>query len=270
MNEDTLKNWLRAFKTGRLNEDEIFQKLRNLPFEDLDFAKVDHHRTLRRGFPEVIYGEGKDTKQILAIAEKVHRNGSPVLITRLDGAKIRTLLKAYPTASVNQKARTLTIPGKTPFSRKRITDLLGLVITAGTSDIAVAEEAAATLEAFGYPCQRLYDVGVAGLHRLMAHREQIQQADVMTVVAGMEGALASVVGGLVEVPVIAVPTSVGYGANFGGISALLGMLTGCAGGVAVVNIDNGFAAGYMMATILRNLDKKMVRKTERKATRKSS
>lgn len=256
MSENTLRSWLAAFKKGTLSEDEIINRLRDLPFEDLDFAKVDHHRSLRRGFPEVIFGEGKDAQQVLTIAEKLRQHGNPVLVTRLDEAKTGALLEAYPKARVNRKARTLTVPGEAPAARRKSSDVRGLIITAGTSDIAVAEEAVETLEAFSYPCDRLYDVGVAGLHRLMAHRETIRGANAIAVVAGMEGALASVVGGLVDVPVIAVPTSVGYGANFGGISALLGMLTGCAGGVAVVNIDNGFAAGYMLAIILRNLNKK--------------
>ncbi len=239
-----------------MGESEILGNLKNLPFEDLHFAKVDHHRTLRRGFPEVIYGEGKDIDQILAIVSRLKKSGNPVLVTRLDEAKFDALIDAYPKARANRKARTFCISGKKPADAKRKHAVRGLVITAGTSDMAVAEEAAETLEAFGFVCDRLYDVGVAGLHRLMAHRELIMSADVIAVIAGMEGALASVVGGLVDVPVVAVPTSVGYGANFSGLSALLGMLTGCAGGVAVVNIDNGFAAGYMMAVILRNLEKK--------------
>jgi NCAIR mutase (PurE)-related protein len=254
MDENTLKAWLAAYKKGELSADEFLKRLQNLPFEDLDFAKVDHHRSLRRGFPEVIYGEGKTVAQIQAIAESMRIHGCPVLITRLDEDKIGALQDLFTDSEANAVARTLSIPGDNPEPKPE--NLQGLVITAGTSDLPVAEEAAVTLETFGYTCSRLYDVGVAGLHRLMAHREQIRLADAIAVVAGMEGALASVVGGLVEVPVIAVPTSIGYGANFGGISALLGMLTGCAGGLAVVNIDNGFAAGYMMATILRNLDNK--------------
>lgn len=256
MDENTLKSWLAAFRAGEMEEAEILDRLKNLPFEDLEFAKVDHHRSLRRGFPEVVYGEGKDIDQILAIAARLQESGNPVLVTRLEEDKIDALLEAYPQARVNRKARTFCIVAKKPVTGNKESLVRGLVITAGTSDMAVAEEAAETLEAFGYICDRLYDVGVAGLHRLMAHKDRILGANVIAVVAGMEGALASVVGGLVEVPVIAVPTSVGYGANFGGISALLGMLTGCAGGVAVVNIDNGFAAGYMMAVILRNLENK--------------
>jgi NCAIR mutase (PurE)-related protein len=254
VDENTLKALLAAFKKGDLNEEEILKRLKDLPFEDLDFAKVDHHRSLRRGFPEVIYGAGKSVAQIQAIAQKMHAHGSPVLVTRLDEDKISALQNLFPDSNVNTIARTLTIAADD--AKPKPDNLRGLVITAGTSDLPVAEETAVTLETFGYTCDRLNDVGVAGLHRLMAHREQIQGADAITVVAGMEGALASVVGGLVDVPVIAVPTSVGYGASFGGISALLGMLTGCAGGVAVVNIDNGFAAGYMMATILRSLERK--------------
>lgn len=277
MDERTLKSWLAAYKQGQLDEAVLLERLKNLPFQDLDFAKIDHHRSLRRGFPEVIYGEGKDTQQILKITETLREHGNPVLITRLDEEKIVGLLNVYPDAKVNYKARAVVIPregGQTflsdstdassmktdknvcpPHSRGKEGGVRGLIISAGTSDIAVAEEAVVTLEAFSYPCDRLYDVGVAGLHRLMAHRELISHADAIAVVAGMEGALASVVAGLVEVPVIAVPTSVGYGASFGGMSALLGMLTGCAGGVAVVNIDSGFAAGYIVAMILRNLER---------------
>lgn len=258
MDESTLRSWLSAFKDGRLSEAELIDRLKNLPFQELDFAKVDLHRALRRGFPEVIYGEGKDLEQIFAIAERLIEHGNPVLITRLDEAKIAALQSAFPGAVANAKARTVTILQKRKGQPESL--VRGLVISAGTSDIPVAEEAAVTLEAFSYACDRLYDVGVAGLHRLMAHRELILKADAIAVVAGMEGALASVVAGLVEVPVIAVPTSVGYGACFGGISALLSMLTGCAGGVAVVNIDSGFAAGYMLAMILRNLEQRLAQR----------
>ncbi len=257
MDEKTLRSWLQAYKDGKLAEDEFVRKLKNLPYQDLDFAKVDHHRALRRGFPEVIYGESKDVEQILAIAEKLKEQETAVLITRLDETKIGRLQKQYPEASVNQTARTVTLFPAAASAAE--TAVRGLVITAGTADIPVAEEAAVTIEAFAYPCDRLYDVGVAGLHRLMAHREQIERADAIVVAAGMEGALPSVVAGLVDVPIIAVPTSVGYGASFGGIAALLSMLTGCAGGVAVVNIDSGFAAGFMLAMILRNLEKKLER-----------
>lgn len=255
MDESIIKSWLTALKVGSLSEDELLDRLKILPYQDLEFAKIDHHRGLRRGFPEVIYGEGKEIEQILAIAKTLHQHGNPVLITRLDEDKIRALLKAYPEARSNPRARTVTIPNKAQHEDQDTRSGRGLVITAGTSDQAVAEEAVETLTAFYYPCDRLYDVGVAGVHRLMANQDLISGANTIAVVAGMEGALASVVGGLVDVPVIAVPTSVGYGASFGGISALLSMLTGCAGGVAVVNIDNGFAAGYMMAVILRNLEK---------------
>lgn len=258
MDESTIKSWLTAFKAGSLSEDEVLDRLKVLPYQDLEFAKIDHHRGLRRGFPEVIYGEGKEIEQILTIAKTLHQQGNPVLITRLDEDKIRALRKAYPQAGSNPKARTVTIPNEAQQKDQDSRSGRGLVITAGTSDQAVAEEAVETLTAFGYPCDRLYDVGVAGVHRLMANQDLISKANVIAVAAGMEGALASVVGGLVHVPVIAVPTSVGYGASFGGISALLSMLTGCAGGVAVVNIDNGFAAGYMMAVILRNMEKALI------------
>ena len=247
MNEETLKAWLSAHKAGRLSEAEFLSRLKALPYQDLEFAKVDHHRALRRGFPEVIYGEGKDIKQILAIAHKLKELGNPVLITRLDDPKAAALLKVFSQAQYNAKARTVLVPvGAAQTSKRRKRLVRGLIISAGTSDMGVAEEAAATLEAFDYPFERLYDVGVAGLHRLMGHRDLISRADAIIVVAG-----------LVDVPVIAVPTSVGYGASFGGISALLGMLTGCAGGVAVVNIDSGFAAGYLLAMILRNLERRL-------------
>ncbi|MBU0518320.1 nickel pincer cofactor biosynthesis protein LarB [bacterium] len=255
MTEEQLIKLLQQFKDGRLTEQTVLDKLKALPFEDLEFAKVDHHRSLRRGFPEVIYGEGKTTDEILRIAEKMADHGSPVLITRLNVDKRKALSQAFPTATTNDRARTVTIPGESLRLAKEL-EVNALVLTAGTSDAAVAEEAAVTVESFGYSCDRIYDVGVAGLHRLLSHGERIKKADAIAVVAGMEGALPSVVGGLVDVPVIAVPTSIGYGANFGGVSALLGMLTGCAGGVAVVNIDNGFAAGFMLATILRNLERK--------------
>jgi NCAIR mutase (PurE)-related protein len=263
LNESTLKSWLAAFRAGRLSESEIIKRLKDLPYQDLEFAKIDHHRALRRGFPEVIYGEGKHARQILAIAQKLKQHRHPVLITRLDEKKTAALLKAFPKAQVNRHARTLLLPAAArPKSAKSAALVHGLLISAGTSDMAVAEEAAVTLEAFGYPFDRLYDVGVAGLHRLMSHRERIARADAIIVVAGMEGALASVVAGLVDVPVIAVPTSVGYGASFGGVAALLSMLTGCAGGVAVVNIDSGFAAGYMLAMILRNLENRLIETRE--------
>ncbi len=255
MDEGSIKQWLAAYKNGSIDESEIVQRLKNLPFEDIDFAKIDHHRTLRRGFPEVIYGEGKTTEQIIAIAHKLHESGEVVLITRLDEDQSRILQKEFCPAKANLTARTVTVPAIKTEGAVSHSSRQALVITAGTSDLPVAEEAVVTVDAFGYNCDLLSDVGVAGLHRLLAYRERIERADAIAVVAGMEGALASVVGGLVEVPVIAVPTSIGYGASFGGVSALLGMLTGCAGGVAVVNIDNGFAAGYMLATILRNLDR---------------
>jgi len=258
LNEETLKAWLSAHKAGRLSEAEFLSRLKAWPFQDLEFAKVDHHRALRRGFPEVIYGEGKDIEQILAIARQLKEHGNAVLITRLDDLKAAALLKVFPQAHSNSKARTVLVPPDVAkASRRGKRRVQGLIISAGTSDMAVAEEAAATLEAFDYPFERLYDVGVAGLHRLMGHRDLISRADAIVVVAGMEGALASVVAGLVDVPVIAVPTSVGYGASFGGVAALLGMLTGCAGGVAVVNIDSGFAAGYLLAQILRNLERRL-------------
>ena len=211
-------------------------------------AVIDSHRELRQGFPEVILGEGKSTAQIISIIEKLRSNGSSILATRIDAAKAVAIIKAVPSVQYNSDARTLTfMEGEFKEKGKGII----MVISAGTSDIPVAEEAAITAFMMGNRVDRLYDVGVAGIHRLFFHRERITSAGVLIVCAGMEGALPSVVGGIVARPVIAVPTSVGYGASFGGISALLGMLNSCAPAVTVVNIDNGFGAGYAASLINR-------------------
>ena len=215
------------------------------PFEDLGYAKVDHHRAIRQGIPEVIFGSGKTAEQILGIASAMRRRGNEnILITRLSDEKARILAEQLPLAY-------------DPISRIGIIGQKGevtasgtiVVATGGTSDLPVAEEAALTAETLGNRVERLYDVGVAGLHRMLAHLDAIMEARVIVAVAGMEGALASVLGGLVDCPVIAVPTSIGYGANFGGLSALLSMLNSCASGVSVVNIDNGFGAGYLASMI---------------------
>ena len=234
---------------GKVSPDAAVLKLKKAPFEDLGFAKPDLHRALRQGVPEVIYGAGKNAAQIDAIADRLIANGAEtVLITRIDStreAELRITHRYFADARI-------AIAGAMPEIR---TEGVILIATGGTSDIPVAEEAAVTAEALGNRVNRLYDVGVAGLHRLLSHDEDIMNARVIIVVAGMEGALASVVGGLADAPVIAVPTSVGYGASFGGLSALLSMLNSCASGVSVVNIDNGFGAGYM-ASMINHLGEK--------------
>jgi len=234
---------------GKVSPDAAVLKLKKAPFEDLGFAKPDLHRALRQGVPEVIYGAGKNAAQIDAIADRLIENGAEtVLITRIDStreAELRISHRYFADARI-------AIAGAMPEIR---TEGVILIATGGTSDIPVAEEAAVTAEALGNRVNRLYDVGVAGLHRLLSHDEDIMKARVIIVVAGMEGALASVVGGLADAPVIAVPTSVGYGASFGGLSALLSMLNSCASGVSVVNIDNGFGAGYM-ASMINHLGEK--------------
>jgi NCAIR mutase (PurE)-related protein len=224
------------------------QQLRSLPFEDLGFAKVDHHRSLRTGLPEVIFGQGKTAEQIIEIARTLAAQSHNVLITRIDADKAERLRDAVPETSYFPAARAATIVGRKPKIVGRGTIL---VVAAGTSDLPVAEEAALTAELMGNVVERVHDVGVSGIHRLFAHREQLHAASVLVVVAGMEGALPSVVGGLVDRPVIAVPTSIGYGASFGGLAALLAMLNSCAAGITVVNIDNGFGAGVAAGLINR-------------------
>ena len=234
---------------GKVSPDAAVLKLKKAPFEDLGFAKPDLHRALRQGVPEVIYGAGKNAAQIDAIAGRLIENGAEtVLITRIDSTREAELRIPH----IYFADARIAIAGAMPEIR---TEGVILIATGGTSDIPVAEEAAVTAEALGNRVNRLYDVGVAGLHRLLSHDEDIMNARVIIVVAGMEGALASVVGGLADAPVIAVPTSVGYGASFGGLSALLSMLNSCASGVSVVNIDNGFGAGYM-ASMINHLGEK--------------
>jgi pyridinium-3,5-biscarboxylic acid mononucleotide synthase len=231
--------------TGRLAPHEALERLRHLPFEDLPFARIDHHRALRQGFPEVVFCEGKTTDQVVAICERLEAATGSFLGTRASEAMAARLQARFPDMVWHPLARIVHLAGK------RTTRSPGtiLVISAGTSDLPVAEEAALVADALGHSVERLVDVGVAGLHRLFAATEQIQRARVVIVVAGMEGALPSVVGGMVGVPVIAVPTSVGYGASFGGLAALLGMLNSCAAGVTVVNIDNGFGAAAAASRI---------------------
>ena len=223
----------------------VLTALRAAPFEDLGFARVDTHRAVRQGFPEVILGLGKTPAQIAAIAEKLVARGQALLVTRADAAVFEAVRARVPGAAYHETARAITLTqGHVPDGKGTI-----MVACAGTSDLPIAEEAVVTLELMGNRVDRLYDVGVAGLHRLLSEQTRLQAARVIVVVAGMEGALPSVVAGLVDVPVIAVPTSVGYGASFGGVAALLGMLNSCANGVSVVNIDNGFGAACMASLI---------------------
>jgi NCAIR mutase (PurE)-related protein len=249
MNPIQLHELLTDVRTGALTPEaaqhRLLQYLRQAPFEDLGFAKIDHHRSVRQGFPEVIFGPGKTPEQIADIAERIISAGHSLLVTRVERPAFEAVAARLPAARYHQPARAITLaagdisPGKGTVT----------VAAAGTADLPVAEEAAVCAEAMGNAVDRLYDVGVAGLHRLLAVHDRLMAARVVIVVAGMEGALPSVVGGLVNVPVIAVPTSVGYGASFGGLTALLAMLNSCATGVSVVNIDNGFGAAAIASAI---------------------
>lgn len=245
-----LENILNQVKNGELSVDEAKEYF--AAFEDLGFAKVDHHRKKRQGFPEIVYGEGKTSEHIISIVQSLRAQNNQVLVTRVTEDKAKEVQNVLPDLIYNDVARIL-------YWKKQETpsNLPGYiaVIAAGTSDIRVAEEAAVTAEVLGSSVHRIYDVGVAGIHRLLHHAEEIQNAVVSVVVAGMEGALPSVVGGLVAHPVIAVPTSIGYGANFNGLSALLTMLNSCASGISVVNIDNGFGGGYNAALIHKLIQK---------------
>jgi NCAIR mutase (PurE)-related protein len=243
-----LKDLLQKVKDGRITMDEAIQKLKLLPFENVGFASIDHHRPLRRGFPEVVYGKGKSVDEIITIIEKMVANNDNVLVTRLTERKAGPITRHFPSSDYSPTSRILTIKVNPIEKRGKGTIL---VMSAGTADIPVAEEAAITATFMGNDVETLFDVGVAGLHRLLQNKDTIIRASVIVVVAGMEGALPSIVGGLVDRPVIAVPTSTGYGANFRGLSALLGMLNSCASGVTVVNIDNGFGAGYAASLINR-------------------
>lgn len=249
MNIEHLRQLIRQIQQGEILEDAALEALKNLPFEDIGLATIDHHRELRKGFPEVILGEWKTSEQIAKIIERMRFLGQTVLVTRLSQEKADFLLKFFGNSAggeYNALARTLVFrQDKIPFTGKGTI----LIVSAGTSDIPVAEEAFITAELMGNRAERMYDVGVAGVHRLLNQKERLSSANVIIVVAGMEGALPSIVGGLVSRPVIAVPTSVGYGASFHGLAALLGMLNSCASGVAVVNIDNGFGAAYIASLI---------------------
>lgn len=271
MDIERLRLLLEKVKNGETEIEEALSSLKTLPFEDLGFAKLDHHRALRNGFPEVVYCPGKTTEHIVIILEKLTSHASKVLASRAAPEVARAVLDRFPRAVYHEMARMLVVPGEPDLNRGSApltseregqgsmaapvaspASLLPsspvgtvLIVSAGTADLPVAEEAAITAAEMGSPVERLYDVGVAGIHRLLSRQDRLFAANVLVVVAGMEGALASVVGGLVSRPVVAVPTSVGYGASFQGLSALLTMLNSCATGVGVVNIDNGFGAGYL-------------------------
>jgi len=246
MDEMALRQLLTGVRKGRVSVPSAVNRLKDVPFVELGFATIDTHRKLRFGFPEVVLGESKTADQLMQIVGALYERRQTVLVTRLQPEKAQVLLKYYPEGSYDPVARIFQIRvGRLKAGRVA-------VVTAGTSDIPTAEEAAITAQALGASVTRIYDVGVAGIHRLLRRRAEIQRADAAVVVAGMEGALASAVGGLVGIPVVAVPTSIGYGANFKGISALLAMLNSCAPNVATVNIDNGFGAGFYAALISRS------------------
>ncbi len=240
-----LTTLLAAVQAGEVSISEALDRLKSLPFEDLGFAKVDHHRSLRKGFPEVVLGEGKSPQQVAEICQELARHSDVFLVTRTSEEAFQAVQARVPDAVYRAPARLIVLDRRQDLER-----LSGVaVLCGGTADLPVAEEAAITAEVMGCEVQRVYDVGVAGLHRLLSQLPLLQEARVLVVVAGMEGALPSLVGGLVSAPVIAVPTSIGYGASFGGLAPLLAMLTSCAPGVAVVNINNGFGAGYLAAVI---------------------
>lgn len=247
MRRDRVRALLAEVAAGRLEVESALGQLDDAPVDDLGFATVDQHRALRQGYPEVVFGQGKTPEQIVAIAERLAAHGDGFLVTRADDTSRAALATRWPAAEVNALARTVLLRAEQP--RPRGTRVVAIV-TAGTSDLPVAEEAAVTLDATGHPVHRVTDVGVAGIHRILARRETLHDSAVVIVVAGMDGALPSVVGGLVRCPVIAVPTSIGYGAAFGGLAPLLTMLNSCAAGVTVCNIDNGFGAAVAAARIL--------------------
>jgi NCAIR mutase (PurE)-related protein len=247
MNAASLKKLFAEVRKGKLNPDQAVERLRHLPFEDIGFAKVDHHRSLRQGMPEVIFAQGKTPNQVAEIFRRLAAHDGNVLATRATEEQYAAVTAVLPEAEFRLLARAIVLKR----DRKKHGKGVIVVVSAGTSDIPVAEEAVVTAELMGNEVQHIYDVGVAGIHRLLAHRGALAKARVIIVCAGMEGALPSVVGGLVGVPVIAVPTSIGYGAAFKGLAALLGMMNSCASNVSVVNIDNGFGAGYVASLINR-------------------
>lgn len=251
MDEASLRSLLRDVAENRRSVDQALQALRHLPFEDIGFAKVDHHRGIRCGFPEVIYCQGKRTDQVVAIAERRLAGGGNVLATRAAPEVAKAVVRRFRKATYNDLARTITIRQQVARPRAGFV----AIVCAGTADMPVAEEARETCEIMDQPTRSYYDVGVAGIHRLLAHAQELSEATAVVVIAGMEGALPSVVGGLVACPVIAVPTSIGYGASLGGLAPLLTMLNSCASGVSVVNIDNGFGGGYIAALIGRTAER---------------
>lgn len=244
MNKKEIEKILQQFKAGQINTKEVLERLKHFPYDDLGFAKIDNQRHLRKGFPEVIFCQGKTLEQITKIAKRIKETRGKIVATRAVPEVYQEIKKIIPEVTYFKEARIVAVEEKKKVSPKFI-----LVVSGGTADIPVAEEAAVIAELIGNRVERLYDVGVAGLHRLLTNSKKILAANVLIVVAGMEGALPSVVGGLVDKPIIAVPTSIGYGASFKGFSALLTMLNSCAPGLAVVNIDNGFGAGYMASLI---------------------
>ena len=248
MDAESLQILLESVRDGSVTVPRAMEALRDLPYQDLGYAKLDHHRPLRTGWPEVVLAEGKTADQVAGIVPAMAGRGHPVLVTRAEPPVYEAVVAKVATARYHELARCIVVPED---GVGQPADAGLLIVTGGTADLPVAEEAALTAELMGCKASRVNDVGVAGLHRLLAQRERLQEARVIIVVAGMEAALASVVSGLVSAPVIAVPTSVGYGASFGGLAALLGMLNSCAPGVGVVNIDNGFGAGYLAAQICR-------------------
>ncbi len=261
MDERQLRALLQQYREGEISEGEALEKLKYLPYETLGFATLDHHRYLRQGFPEVVFAEGKNTEHLLEITDRILRRHRRLLITRISEDSARTVLQKFPQLYHNPTARILA----TPIADNECQTAYQLyVMTAGTSDIPVAEEARETLRALQFDPQPLYDVGVAGLHRLAEYLPKLQKAHGIIVVAGMEGALASVIGGAVACPVIAVPTSVGYGASFRGLAALLTMLNSCAAGVTVVNIDNGFGAAFALARMIQAFDTRQQQENQSK------
>ena len=248
MREDDIKQLLKSVKEGSVSEEEAYEQLKVLPYKEMGFANLDHHRQIRTGFPEVVYCEGKTPKQIRDIFVELSKHGT-VMGTRATERDFAAVKERLPEAVYHEAARIIVCKSDKDAENEPIGTVA--VVSAGTADIPVAEEAAQTAEYFGARVERIYDVGVSGLHRLLSQTAKLQEANCVVAVAGMEGALASVIGGLVKNPVIAVPTSVGYGANFGGLSALMTMINSCANGIAVVNIDNGYGAGYMATQINR-------------------
>lgn len=247
MDQEYLTSLMEQVASGKTSPEAAVEQLKDLPFEDLGFANIDHHRNLRTGYPEAVFCQGKKPEQIAAIMKELAEKNKNVIGTRATKVDYEAVKRVLPKAAFHEDARMIVVMEEPAPRREGII----AIVTAGTADIPVAEEAAVTARALGNKVDRIYDVGVAGIHRLFAKLDRIRSANVVIVVAGMEGALASVVGGLVERPVIAVPTSIGYGANLGGISALLSMLNSCANGVGIVNIDNGFGAAYLASNINR-------------------